>query len=610
MRTKPIRKFGARYYNRLNIVPIDSQKARALGRIIRNRGYNARVVPASKGSRIYLASKPKKDDFDTQFNLRSNSPFIDSKGSSRNVRMGLRPTIPQGIRTEAEEGPKAAIIQKLVDGIKGYEYDYLEYNDEFSKMMEDLKFKRFSNFEKLEEEEMKEIFESFSLKDLESMEGEAGGYDTYQMLQQNVDNMYDIGIDMSMGWADPNRWGGNPTTEINSTDFFNMALASQIYRFNQANLTQEANSQKKAGRFSTIRDDSNQYFANEELDLFPYLETQNIILPLQAIITYDAENPEGRLERVKLQSDYFSRLISEYRDGEFRENALIKPELEYVSRLGGYASDFDLDYYGDLFDSQESTYTYLDYANERSELEDEFWGDIVIEHGNPDDIEPGIDGYSEVINVFGVMGYKGGKYGSDIKLKNWFRFPKDPDFFDSLPSFLQNIEDYSHNREIDPDSYTAEFTNNKNTYPLQGSEVVMWRGKILLENRLENKGLINKKLAKALKLIYPNYPGQLTTEDIRNKITSDGFKGDPLVVLSFLTGYALPEITDEDAKMLVNFGVDKVYGDPFKLIRNGAISSSGANKNSLENVKGAKDTEWPDFYSAVANQVNYESIWR
>ena len=626
-----MRKFGNRYYNRLNNRPIQTFRAKAAAELLRRNGFNARVIPASKGSirgsRIFFK---KKDD--PGFATLPDSPFQGAISSGRGIRSGMTPNIPDKVQSKKDEYVDT-ITESFADGTVSYDFEYLEYLSPFEKDMR-TKFganSLYSLERKVSEgsvdiDDIRKLFESYSLDQLEEIVDQSEEYNQYKTTQEVVQNIYSPLVEMALDWEDPGKYAGKSKPKpITSDEFHDLAFKSSNWR--NSKFREFSKQQKSSGRFGEMRSDNLEYFANADLDLSEFFDDGNsLLIPMKAIFAINEDG--GRtLEKMKFDTESAYQMLKEFRDGQgnLREQELLKLELEFFQRMGGSVSDIDGEFGEAVGGYTGSKFTFLDYAEQQADLEEDYFYNLQY------DI-PGNTEYWEIKNVYGVISDDSGYY--DPKLTAYFEpGPGDAGVFDRMPTYLKYYHDPQFRRPLDIDG-TGEFgidsmenpftgeteydpewisggsgwmpgrdgkpllDREVREWPLQGTQTVMWRDHVVLNDPY---AMFSERTRTALQALFPRGTSRaIGIQDIVDKIKFDGWSGDPMVVLSYLTGNGVRQITDEEFKELREFGVVAKYGDP-----NNIFGKTGRTKLSTANIT---DMDTPNFYWSVKDLEEW-SVW-
>lgn len=627
-----MRKFGKRYYNRLNNRPIHTMRAKALAELIRRNGYNARVIPASqgshRGSRIFFK---KKDD---GFFEQPDSPFQNTLSSGRQVRAGIKPKIPTVMENKRKE-----MVNSLTEGVaegRTWEIEYLEYIDPFET---DAKAKFGTNdlyqlesmvkSGEITEDDIRELFESYTTEELESLIGQTQNYASSKNTEEYVQNIYSPLVEMALAYDDPGKYAGTPKPKpITSEEFLDLALQSANWRASK--FKEFSDNQKQQGRFGELKNENIEYFANDDLDLREYFaEGNSLLIPMKAIFITDGTG-ERKLYRMKFNTSEAYSMLESFRrgEGQLRDQELLKLELEFFQRMGGSVSDIDADlnvFYPSDSEDYFTRFTFLDYANQQNDMEDDYFYNLQMDI--PYAIQQSEGSFYEVKNVYGVIG-PGKKDYYDPELKGYFEpGPGDAGVFDRMPNYLKYYHDPEYRTPLDVndvgefgiDAIDNPFTGEREfdpywerdgagwiegndgmplydrevrEWPLQGTQSVLWREHIVLDNPY---GLYTDRTVQALRALYPTGTSRaIGIQDIIQKIKSDGWSYDPMIILAYLTGNGVKQITRDEFAALRDYDVISKYGDPNNIY--------GAINQALE--KDVDPAEWLAMKNATPGSAN------
>lgn len=525
---------------------IPKNSATFLAHKIRKLGRNVRVIPTANGTRLYVSKqiRPYSSSKGTggkrdKLPMRdlSMDPFANILTSSRNQRTDIVPVGPN----------KENILTQITDALDSGELDYMEYSDLFQKAMDDtgLSFRELSG-----RPDLKDYLRQYDTDLLNSAYQQGLNEQQYRYAQAYLGNTYMPLLDAATGWTDIGNYG-NKNKQYSRDEIIKIAAASNAKTKEYQQIYEDSISKKSAGRFTNLRVSNSDYFGKP--GIYEWLENNDILLPFEIV----KKVSDGEEETVLFRMDQAAtnRMVAQYRKARDGESGTMGPEVDFLSRLGGDLSAFDADYYGALIDA-EQPFTFFDYMEIEQDQDD-----YVLE-GYTDLADK--NDYIIIKSVLGVVGpddYGGPEFKGTYEYRSGDEtlgglFPKSASFF--------------------PETYRD---------PLLGLRGLIWRDNIIL-----NKKSDMRTIQESVKV-----PISTNVENLRQRITADGYMGDPLAVFAYLTGGGLSKLEQEDLDYLVEFDVREKYGDPQKIfpsIRKASLGDEKAKQRLIDKNDGEWVSSW------------------
>jgi hypothetical protein len=508
---------------------------------IRRLGRNVRVIPTASGTRLYVSKQIRPyrrkgmggDKERDALRDLTVDPFANILTSSRNQRDKIVPVGPN----------KPKVLNALVEAMTQGELDYMEYSDVMQGAMNenDLTYEELADSDNLQE-----ILSAYDIKSLNDALQSGYRESQYTAAQEYLGNTYMPLLDSAIGWAEAGRFG-KPQKEFTRQEIIDIATKSNIQTQKYQQMYEESLAEKAPGRFTDLRVSNADYFG--KAGIYEWLEENDVLLPFE--IVKKVEDGKERTVLFRMDQAAIARMAAQYRKARNGESGTMGPEVDFLSRLGGEFSAFDADYYGGLSITEEP-FTFFDF------LEIEHDQDDYILEGYTDTLDT--DDYVVIKSVLGVVGSD--DYGG-------------PEF---KGTYEYRPGDESLGR-LFPDS--AKFFPTSYRDPLLGLRGLIWRDNLILNQR-KDMSTIQESL---------NVPINTGIEKIRKKIIADGYLGDPLAVLAYLTKGGIKELKEDDLDALVLFNVREKYGDPQKLFPTIKKASQG-DKKAIESLSDKNDGSW------------------
>ena len=523
---------------------IPKSAANTLASKIRHLGRNVRVIPTATGTRLYVSKqvRPYHRGVKGEGGNQSKDPlgdltidpFANILTSSRNQRTDIVPVGPN----------RGKVLNSIYNAMADEELEYMEYSDVMQKAMEenDLTYSELQD-----SDELQKILSGFTTEELNDAFKSGVSEMQYRYAQEYLGNTYMPLLDSAIGWADIDNYG-NKNKKFSREEIMDIASKSNIQTKEYQEMFEESISQKSPGRFTDLRVSNSEYFG--KAGIYEWLERNQIVIPFEIVKQVDREGNEKpvlfRMDQAAIQ-----RMTKQYRGARAGESGTMGPEVDFLSRLGGELSAYDADYYGGL-NAVDDPFTFFDYMEIEHDQDD-----YVLESYTDSEDD---QGYVVIKSVLGVVGPD--KYGGP-EFKGTYEYQRGDEaigrLFPSSASFF-------------PETYRD---------PLLGLRGLIWRDNIIL-NQKTDIATIQESIG---------VPINTGISEIRKKIMNDGYTGDPMAVLAYLTSGGIAKLEEDDLDALVDFNVREKYGDPKKLFPSIKKASLG-DKVAKERLNDKNDGNW------------------